>query len=303
MKAWIYIAGRGHSGSTMLDGMLGNADSVESLGELVSGMGRYEALCSCGEAFSDCPFWSGVRRRYEMISGNAWDDAVRASVKQAHIRNLLWTIMAKRGQKWVNNLAEISEYIAEAVCLDGKCVIVDSSKEITRALFLLRFVPSSRVIHLVRHPARILESNYHRLTIGHGFKFLRRRFQPKRFFWLFLLLSCVSWIIGNLFAEVTRRFGKERFLRVRYEDIIFSPVQEMGRIEAFAGINLCRVKEKIMRREPFFMGHNIGGNQMRMAGSFVFDPNKSSRSGLPRRYRLMAKIICWPLLRFYGYRE
>lgn len=303
VKTWLYIAGRGHSGSTMLDGMLGNADGVESVGELVSGMGRYEALCSCGETFGDCPFWCRVRRRYEEIAGESWDNAVQASVGQAHVRNLPRTIKAGGGggQEWVRNLAACSAHIAEAVCQDGNDVVVDSSKEITRALFLLRFVSGSRVVHLVRHPARILESDYHRLKKGTGFKFLRRRFRPKRFFGPFLFLSCVSWMAGNLFAEVVRWFGKDRFLQVRYDDIISSPVREMERIEAFAGINLDRVKEKVVQGAPFLVGHNIGGNHMRMAGSFVFDPKKSSRKGLPGRYRIMANIVCWPLLRFYGY--
>ncbi|MCF8095788.1 MAG: hypothetical protein K9J79_10570 [Desulfobacteraceae bacterium] len=74
MKIWLYIAGRGHSGSTMLDGMIGNADGVESVGELVSGMGRYEE-----------------------ISGESWDNAVRASVRQAHIRNQPRTSIAGGG--------------------------------------------------------------------------------------------------------------------------------------------------------------------------------------------------------------
>ena len=98
MRTWLYIAVRGHSDSTMLDGMLGNADGVESVGELGSGMGRYKALCSCGETFDDCPFWSGVRRQYEKISGEPWDNAVRASAGQAHVRNLPRTIMAEGGR-------------------------------------------------------------------------------------------------------------------------------------------------------------------------------------------------------------
>ena len=89
-------------------------------------------------------------------------------------------------------------------------------------------------------------------------------------------------MVGNLFAELAKRFGKDRFLRVRYEDIISSPVREVERIEVFAGINLEEVKGKNVQGEPFSISHNIGGNHMRMVGSFVFNPKKSRRNSVPR---------------------
>ncbi|MFW6371576.1 MAG: hypothetical protein ACOC10_10280, partial [Bacteroidota bacterium] len=142
MANWLYISGRGHSGSTMLDAMLGNADGIESVGELVSGMGRYKALCSCGESFEDCPYWAEVRGRFKEAAGISWDEAVRSSVGQAHIRRFFGTLFAPPpNTDWVMRLKTHSEGIAEAVgAVSEKDVIVDSSKEITRALFLLRFV-------------------------------------------------------------------------------------------------------------------------------------------------------------------
>lgn len=97
MTRWVYIAGRGHSGSTMLDAMLGNQDGIESVGELVSGMGRYEALCSCGAEFKDYQFWTKVRQRFEASAGVSWDEAVSSSVSQAHTK----TFLGLRGLVWV----------------------------------------------------------------------------------------------------------------------------------------------------------------------------------------------------------
>ncbi|MCF8095918.1 MAG: sulfotransferase, partial [Desulfobacteraceae bacterium] len=195
-----------------------------------------------------------------------------------------------------------SEQIAAAVgATSGKEVIVDSSKEITRALFLMRFVPGSRVVHLVRHPEKVLQSNFYRLEKGSGFKFLRMRFTPRRWFGPFLFASAAAWMIGNIMAEVVRLFGRDRFLRIRYEDLIASPLEQLDRIEKFAGVSLAEVKRRVREKQPFNVGHNIGGNHMRMAGSFVLDPKKASRQGLPKRYSLMVQALCWPLLWKYGY--
>lgn len=45
MAQWLDVVGRGHSGSTVLDAMLANAQGIESVGELVTGMGRCDDLC------------------------------------------------------------------------------------------------------------------------------------------------------------------------------------------------------------------------------------------------------------------
>lgn len=102
-------------------------------------------------------------------------------------------------------------------------------------------------------------------------------------------------------AEVVRLFGRDRFLRIRYEDLIASPLEQLECIEKFAGVSLEEVKRRARGPQPFDVSHNIGGNHMRMAGSFVLDPKKASRQGLPKRYSLMAHALCWPLLWKYGY--
>jgi len=306
----------------MLDAMLGNAEEIESVGELVSGMGRYDELCSCGERFADCPYWKTVRSTFEERAGVTWDDVVAQSKGQAHIKSLFRTLRGNPADSWVRNLANYTDHIGRAIVetaakpdlppnqppdqdqqsRPAPGVVVDSSKEITRALFIIRFLPDSQVIHLMRHPVSILQSDYYRLKGGTGFKFLRRRFKPKRFFGPFLFVSVLTWVLGNLLADLTRTKGKDRFLRVRYEDIIAQPVAQMERIEKFIGVSLSAVITRLKEGESFAVGHNIGGNHMRLAGQFVFDPRKSGRSGLPKRYAVMAWLLTWPLLLAYGYR-
>jgi len=302
LTRWLYIAGRGHSGSTMLDAMLGNAPDIESIGELVSGMGRDDATCSCGDSFKNCDYWRGVRKRFETASGMTWGEAVNACVDQAHLRRFPRTLFARRRQPWVQKLLRVNTAIANAVGQPKKHLVVDSSKELTRALFLLRFQPDSRAIHLIRHPCNVVESAFRRLEKGEKFKFLRVCFTPGRYGTAPLLCVCtIGWLAGNLLAEIAHLFAKDSFIRVRYEDLLVAPDKELQRIGRFAGVPLDAVCSQIVERKPFAVGHNIGGNQMRMRGSFLLDPGRAQRCALPRLYRIMVHFVCWPLLLAYGY--
>jgi hypothetical protein len=304
MPFWFYIAGRGHSGSTMLDAMLGNARNIESVGELISGMDRYDALCSCKETFRDCPFWFRARKWFEVKSDVSWDQATRSTKNQAHIKYFFRTVFASPCDSWVSRLKSHNDNLAEAIgASSGKEVdaIVDSSKEITRALFLLRFFPRSKVIHLVRHPVNVLGSSFSRLKKGDGFRFLRVHFTPRRLFGPFLFVNTVSWMVSNVLLELMRFYHKDRILRVKYEDLIFSPEEQLNRIEKFSGVSLDVLRRRIRNRGIFKIEHNIGGNRMRMTGSFVLDPKKASHSRLPNRYTPMVHALCWPMLLKYKY--
>ena len=80
----LYIMSRPHSGSTILDILMGNSPAVEGVGQLVSDMGELDNPCACGASIGDCTFWQAVRAEVE-AGGIGWDEAVRASVEQAHV--------------------------------------------------------------------------------------------------------------------------------------------------------------------------------------------------------------------------
>jgi hypothetical protein len=172
---FIYIMGRGHSGSTILDLLLGNASQVQSVGEFISGVDRYDALCSCGQKFRDCDFWKCVRRWFEETTKISWDEGAGSLKRQAHVKRFLATLLSRSGSADVAKIRVINDALSEAIALvSGKPYVLDSSKEFTRALFFARFIPEVKIIHLVRHPERVLASDFWRIKRGDGFKFLRR---------------------------------------------------------------------------------------------------------------------------------
>lgn len=62
----IYIAGLGHSGSTILDMILGSHSKIIGLGEIMPFIRRkdhssdYKSTCSCGETGKNCDFWAPI---------------------------------------------------------------------------------------------------------------------------------------------------------------------------------------------------------------------------------------------------
>jgi len=59
----VFIASLGHSGSTLLDLMLGSHPRLVSLGEVHATIARAaekQNVCTCGKAADDCPVWGPV---------------------------------------------------------------------------------------------------------------------------------------------------------------------------------------------------------------------------------------------------
>lgn len=74
MRQLVYITGSGHSGSTLLDRLLGSHPDIAALGEVHRfslGLHRSEKpfRCDCGETISDCAFWSEVIDRMAVRIG------------------------------------------------------------------------------------------------------------------------------------------------------------------------------------------------------------------------------------------
>lgn len=298
----VYILGRGHSGSTVLDALLGNAKEIESVGELVSGIDRFKSLCSCHVSFRKCVYWQHVRRYFEEESGLDWTTGVKPIKRQAHVKNFLKYLFMGKNSTAIQKTGELNRILVDSIShAANKQCVVDSSKEVTRALFLLRTFDNVKVVHLIRNPERIAASDLHRIQDGTGFKFLRRVFYNQRLAPLLLALTSINWLIGNLLAELIRLLFPHQVLRIRYEDICRDPEQQLESIARFIGRDLTSVTQAVEKSQPLPIGHNIGGNRMRLAGNFVFDPRAGRKRPLPPHYTLMVRLITLPLLLFYGY--
>jgi|GEM_PF-2823037 len=295
----VYIMGRGYSGSTILSSLLGHIEHIQCVGELIYPM---TILCGCGQPFTECVFWQKVIQIFEEDTNLEWESSIETIRSQAHIKNYLRTLFARKNGPYLRELAEIDRGIRVAVLkAAGATVMLDSSKQPTRALMLIRTSSEARFLHIVRSPDRYLYSYIKRSERGH-FTFMRRNLGRQSANFLLYTLVALSWLVANLQSEVLRIFDSKRILRVRYEDLIEQPEREMKRIGSFLDINVDPLIEAMDQGERIPVGHIIAGNaHMREAGGFIFEPHIGRPVRLPLKYDIMVKMISWPLMLLYGY--
>jgi hypothetical protein len=307
---YLYIMSRPHSGSTILDILLGSSSQVTGCGEVVLGMRRHGDgvyACSCGALLADCPFWRDVRARIGGTQGQgAWHELAEASVAQSHKLQLAgtWLASAEPGrmpERLRRLVAMTRDLIGAVQAQSGRPVVLDSTKMPSRGLFLLKFLPEARLIHIVRDPRSVMASHWWRFPIRDTYLARRRLYQgPLRP--LAFVEAAAMWLLGNLTFELIGRIDPSRVVRVRYEDLRDRPAAEIRRIGAALGLDLEEVVERFERGETFPVGHMIGGNDVRLEGKVRFDPGKETkRKRLPLALEGLAVAVCWPLMLRYGY--
>jgi hypothetical protein len=299
----LYVMSRPHSGSTILDILLGNTGRVASVGQLVSDMGKPGNPCACGASIGDCPFWREVRSRVE-AEGIAWGEAVRLSVGQAHVRNFWRTLRSAPDAPEARRLAEVTAAVHRAIAgAAGRPHVLDSSKEPTRALFLARHYPDARLVRLVRDPRSAVASHYWRLKDKGYFHFLRRDYRAPALAPLFLALAAASWTVGNLLHDLAAsRAAPGRVVRLRYEDLRDRPAEELGRLGAALGIDVAAAQARVEGGAELEVGHLIGGNDVRLERGLRFEPGREgTRRQPPRWVGVLTVALCWPLMARYGY--
>jgi len=178
----------------------------------------------------------------------------------------------------------------------GGVRILDSNKEYTRGLMYLKSYEHARVVHMVRNPVAIAGSHYYRVVEkGMPIGFMQKHFKPGPFLFPVLMVTVgLSWTVGMIAATVLKRRYPDKVLDVSYERLCTDPATEFRRLAAFLGTDLDEVIERIEKREPLLAGDTVGGNELKLAGSFTFVPNAEGRRHLPAPYRWGIHACAFP---------
>lgn len=286
----LYILGSGHCGSTLLDLLLNRHPKVLGLGEIAVlksyiARARDEVFKMSDYAHGergpadpiaahllDTPFWQQVKQRYEAVSGTPFE--------QINIHHSKWKTIRSWQAKEIDSWARPNEVLLSCLHqVSGANILTDASKSPHRLYLLQRSgLFDIKVIHLIRHGCAVVNSyvrKYGDFGIG-----LRRWAAP-----------------AVLAFYVRRKFPKNSWLQLRYEDLATRPEETLKAVCAFVGV---RFEEAMIayRGECYF---GIGGNRMRESGDERIFLDEQWKQELAYRYRLAFTLVGGWLNRLYGY--
>jgi hypothetical protein len=111
MSKIIYIAGLGHSGTTLLDMSLGTLPGVVGLGELKTILDNrtrekhYTSVCSCGKKASDCEIWGQVPGLFSSTSSEVERiEAIHAMMEKHYGRQIVMVDASKNSYAYLGEL-------------------------------------------------------------------------------------------------------------------------------------------------------------------------------------------------------
>lgn len=273
---YVFICAAGHSGSTLLDLLLGAHPQGISLGEIAQLPKNIslDSVCSCNTKLSECRFWHPVITGFgRSIHADLWQDPYALNLgfikagREIDPRHQTRTRMSLRklayGMEYAclrwrlplpSSVRELMSRPARNKCAlfryllahTGRDFVVDSSKHYLGALGLYRVAPDeTRVIHLVRDGRAVFNSG-----IGRGM-------HPGA--------ALNAWSRHSRRASILLEhyLPESALMAVRYEALASHPRAELERICAFLGMEF----DPKMLEFGAADAHIANGNRMRFGQS------------------------------------
>lgn len=301
---YLYIVGRGHSGSTIFSMLAGQSHTIASEGEIITGFGpgHESKRCANGEVFSESPFWRAVVAGFEQRSGTRFADGVTLLNRRAHYARVLPNLLSRAGSTEVRERRRLVEALYDSIAeVSGRPVVLDSTKELATAIFLLRHVPGAKLIHFVRSPFGVVDSYVKRIKSAKSFDVFRMRFRVERHYFVPIVVGSLLWTVECVVCELLRLTHPARVITLHYEDLCDQPVALLERLERFAGISLAESKAAAAERRVMQPSHALSGNRLMRTDNIAFAPRK----GLPRHLTAFDKAVItlctFPMMLAYRY--
>jgi hypothetical protein len=275
-----YLAGSGHTGSTLVALLMDCHPNIASVGETAfkpssRRQGHFNMKCSCGATYHECRFWFEVFARVRAagfdFGPTAWTNDYRYTSKWAH--RLLTRYSGRPQVRWLQRqalwalpvhaqcLARVDRvnvaFIRAVLEVSGKQVFFDTSKRPVR-LERLASIPAIdlRLIQLVRD------------VRGYASSAKRRGLDLER--------EARGWRIEQeTIFEIARRVPADAITRLRYEDLCADPSGEIERLHRFLGVSPLAPPVELRPRE-----HHVLGNRIRRQESIRVRPSDDWKARL-----------------------
>lgn len=297
----VYLAGSGHTGSTLIALFLDAHPRIVSVGETsfkrkVQRRGSTTAICTCGEPYTSCPFWQqvfrGVQEAGFSFDAAQWSNDFRYQGWLAH--RLLSRYSARPALRMVQQAAaavlpahrarvdEVRrvnvEFIRTVMRVAGADVFFDTSKRVMRLRHLLETPELDvRVVTLVRDVRGYVSS-------------AKKRGQA-------VPDAAMTWRKDQENIEhLTRTLPADRVMRLKYEDVCRDPRTWLKRTYAFCGVDAIDPPDAVVSSE-----HHVIGNNMRRNEEIRIRLDESWRRGLSAEEQARVLDIAGPLPSRLGY--
>lgn len=301
----LYVGGFGRSGSTLLAYLLGAMDGLHPVGELRELWSKgviHDNLCSCGNRFHRCPFWTSVGE----LAFGGWsnvDAAHLAATSDALATNPRLLPAAFAGSREPARLAYLRDQTVRVYRaindLTDCSIVVDSSKVAAYALLLANDAAIHlRVIHLVRDSRGVAFSWAKRGVVKPDVDAETTMMDTYG-----MGATALRWSYHNAVCSLFL-FKRIPVTTMRYEQLVTASRSEIDRSLRRLGLDAGVAADDAQARGTVSLGdaHTIGGNPMRFRGSEqAVQIDDEWRRAMPRGARRRVTTLTWPLLVHYGY--
>jgi len=239
----IYILGNSRSGSTILNILLGNIDSVFAAGEInnyLSSGWVNDHFCSCGNPVSKCEFWPQVRARLESTDEIEPESLLHISKRLENWRNLCKSFIKKSDEQRSAEKQYIefnTRLIKTIATLSHTDWVVDASKSPMRLHHILKADNlGTSVIHIVRDPRGVCWS----------------QMKPAK---------------KNAEAGIQRI--RHKCLTIRYDALVNSTPETLDKISALLKVDTSPLLETVRSGQSLQQYHNVAGRDFSLNNIYM----------------------------------
>jgi len=254
----LYIAGNGHSGSTLLDMVLGSNDGFFSAGELsfITRDTIMEEYCSCKQKIANCTVWSEVINLWETEREISYQKYQQLFWKYQRNKTTFRTLI---NQMWPSDDFELycraTLQLLQAIKkITGCSVIVYSSKSPQRIAVLSKIVDLN-IIHICRGFTGVLNSS--KGVVAKDMEAgIEEDINPRRT-WKVTL----DWIFTNIATEIFSSGISSQ--KVYYKNFVSKPETLQKVHPSIEGFTLD---------QTFSASHMLAGNVIRLKKNLKINP-------------------------------